>query len=46
VPVILGPYAGLIVYSVATLAIYALFLDTRDVARIRTWWRRPSGVFV
>jgi uncharacterized membrane protein YphA (DoxX/SURF4 family) len=46
VPVILGPYAGLIVYSVATLAIYALFLDTPDVARIRTWWRRPSGVFV
>lgn len=42
VPVILGLYAGLIVYSVATLAIYALFLDARDLARFGSWWRRVA----
>jgi uncharacterized membrane protein YphA (DoxX/SURF4 family) len=34
VPVLLGFYAGLIVFSVASLAIYPLFADTRDMERM------------
>jgi hypothetical protein len=32
VPVLFGFYAGLVVFSVATLGLYVLFLDARDVA--------------
>jgi predicted small integral membrane protein len=34
VPIVFGLYAGLIVFSVATLGVYALFIDARDLAWI------------
>ncbi len=42
VPVVMGPYAGLIVFSLATLSVYVLFVDERKASRLVIWDDRCS----
>ena len=40
VPVLLGPYAGLVVFSAATLSLYVLYLDRADLDYLRSRFPR------
>ena len=37
VPIAMGPYAGLVVFSLATLGVYVLFFDGRDARGLAAW---------
>jgi hypothetical protein len=43
VPVWFGPYAGLVVFSVATLSLYALFVDRSDLEYLRSRFPRLAA---
>jgi predicted DCC family thiol-disulfide oxidoreductase YuxK len=43
VPIVMGPYAGLIVFSLATLSVYVLFMDDRPASRLVLWDDRCGG---
>jgi hypothetical protein len=40
IPIVMGFSAGLIVFSLATLSVYALFLDERTLAFLHPWTSR------
>ena len=44
VPILFGFYAGLIVFTVATLSAYALFIDARDLERLRSRFPRLAAL--
>jgi hypothetical protein len=44
VPVLLGSYAGLLVFTLATLSLYVLYVDARDLERLRARFPRLAAL--